>query len=151
MLAFLPGAKEIKRVVKELKSRGCRDVDFFPLYGALPKGKQGRAIVKGNSGRRRRIIVSSPIAEASLTIKGVTCVVDSGLQRHPKYNANTGLPYLVTVACSKDSAVQRAGRAGRKRDRYCIRLFSEAEWNRMSAHATPEIRSSDLVPTTLLL
>ena len=110
VLAFLPGAKEIKRVVKELKSRGCRDVDVFPLYGALPKDKQDRAIVKGDSGQRRRIIVSSPIAEASLALEGVTCVVDSGLQRRPKYDANTGLPHLITVACSKDSAVQRAGR-----------------------------------------
>lgn len=149
VLAFLPGAKEIRKVVQELESR-IRDVDVCPLYGAMPKPDQDRAIYKDDRGRRR-IIVSSPIAEASLTIDGVTCVVDSGFQRQPKYDANTGLPRLVTVPISKDSAIQRAGRAGRTHDGYCIRLFSEAEMNRLSMHALPEIASTDLVPTTLLL
>ena len=67
------------------------------------------------------------------------------------YDANTGLPHLITVACSRDSAVQRAGRAGRTREGYCIRLFSEAEFDKLSQHSTPEISSTDLVPTTLLL
>ncbi|KAL7553757.1 hypothetical protein ACHAWF_017074 [Thalassiosira exigua] len=150
ILAFLPGAKEINRAVQELKSRGLRDVDVFPLYGALPKPEQDRAIYRGDSDVRR-VIVSSPIAEASLTIEGVTCVVDSGLQRQPRYDANTGLPRLVTVACSRDSAVQRAGRAGRTREGYCLRLFSEAEFDKLSQHITPEILSTDLIPTTLLL
>jgi ATP-dependent helicase HrpB len=148
ILAFLPGAKEIRMTVQELQSRKL-DVDVLPLYSALPKADQDKATYKSND--RRRVIVSSPIAEASLTIERVTCVVDSGLQRQPKYDANTGLPHLVTVTCSKDAAIQRAGRAGRTRDGYCIRLFTESEFENLSMHATPEISSTDLVPTTLLL
>ena len=151
LLAFLPGVKEIKRTMQELKRRGVdKGFDIFPLYGALPRKEQDKAIYSADSGRRR-IIVSSPIAEASLTIDGVTCVVDSGFQRQPKYDANTGLPLLVTVVCSKDSSIQRAGRAGRTREGLCIRLFSEAEFDSMAEHAVPEIQSSDLVPTVLLL
>ena len=151
ILAFLPGAKEIRRVVNEIKSRGAfRDVDVFPLFGTLPKSEQDDAIYRGDSSRRR-VIVSSPIAEASLTIDGVTCVVDSGLQRQPKYDVNTGLPHLITVSCSKDSVIQRAGRAGRQSEGYCIRLFPETDFNKMQQHAVPEIMSTDLVPTALLL
>eukprot|EP00956_Cyclotella_meneghiniana_P027068 scaffold59946_cov59-Cyclotella_meneghiniana.AAC.4 len=149
VLAFLPGAKEIRLTVKELKSRKL-DVDVYELYGALSRDDQDRAIFKSQNGRRR-VIVSSPIAEASLTIEGVTCVVDSGLQRQPKYDASTGLPHLVTVTCSKDSIIQRGGRAGRTREGYCIRLFTESEYDNLAIHATPEICSTDLVPTTLLL
>jgi len=152
ILAFLPGAKEIRRVVQELNDRGLKDVDVYPLYGALPRSEQDKAIYKGVSTlHQRRIIVSSPIAEASLTIDGVTCVVDSGLQREPRYDSNTGLPQLVTVACSRDSAIQRAGRGGRLMEGYCIRLYSEAEFDKLQQHSTPEISSTDLVPTTLLL
>ncbi|EJK71838.1 hypothetical protein THAOC_06680 [Thalassiosira oceanica] len=152
LLAFLPGVKEIKRTIQELKKRGVDKVfDIFPLYGALPRKEQDKAIYSCADSGRRRIIVSSPIAEASLTIDGVTCVVDSGFQRQPRYDANTGLPLLVTVVCSKDSSIQRAGRAGRTQEGLCIRLFSEAEFDSMAEHAVPEIQSSDLVPTVLLL
>ena len=151
ILAFLPGAKEIRRVVNEIKSRAAfRDVDVFPLFGTMPKSEQDDAIYKGDSARRR-VIVSSPIAEASLTIDGVTCVVDSGLQRQPKYDVNTGLPHLITVSCSKDSVIQRAGRAGRQSEGYCIRIFPNNDFDKMQQHAVPEIMSTDLVPTTLLL
>ena len=151
ILAFLPGAKEIRRVVNEIKSRAAfRDVDVFPLFGTMPKSDQDDAIYKGDSARRR-VIVSSPIAEASLTIDGVTCVIDSGLQRQPKYDVNTGLPHLITVSCSKDSVIQRAGRAGRQSEGYCIRLFPEIDFNKLQQHAVPEIMSTDLVPTALLL
>ena len=151
ILAFLPGAKEIRRVVTEIKSRSAfRDIDVFPLFGTMPKSDQDAAIYKGSS-TRRRVIVSSPIAEASLTIDGVTCVVDSGLQRQSKYDVNTGLPHLITVPCSKDSVIQRAGRAGRQSEGYCIRLFPETDFNKLQQHAMPEIMSTDLVPTALLL
>lgn len=151
ILAFLPGAKEIRRVVNEIKSRAAfRDVDVFPLFGTMSKSDQDDAIYKGDADRRR-VIVSSPIAEASLTIDGVTCVIDSGLQRQPKYDVNTGLPHLITVSCSKDSVIQRAGRAGRQSEGYCIRLFPETDFNKLQQHAIPEIMSTDLVPTALLL
>jgi ATP-dependent helicase HrpB len=155
ILAFLPGAKEIKKVVRELKSRRLDNVDILPLYGALPKQEQDYAIYQPSKSStnlsRRRIIVSSPIAEASLTIEGVTCVVDSGLRREPRFDVETGLPRLVTVPCSKDSAIQRAGRAGRTQDGLCIRIFNEAEYGQFNMHALPEICSTDLVPTTLFL
>jgi len=152
ILAFLPGAKEIRRVVQELNDRGLKDVVVYPLYGAQPKSDQDKAIYNVTSTpHQRRIIVSSPIAEASLTIEGVTCVVDSGLQREPRYDSNTGLPQLVTVACSRDSAIQRAGRGGRLMEGYCIRLYSETEFDKLEQHSKPEITSTDLVSTTLLL
>ena len=150
ILAFLPGAKEIRRVVKELKNRRI-DADILPLYGALPKKDQDAAIRRPRNSSHRRVIVSSPIAEASLTIEGVTCVVDSGLRREPRFDAETGLPRLVTVKCSKDSAIQRAGRAGRTMEGICLRLFNEAEFSRFGMHVVPEICSTDLVPTTLFL
>jgi len=150
ILAFLPGAKEIRRVVQELKMRRLNGVNIFPLYGSLQKEEQDRAIYKGKSDSRR-IIVSSPIAEASLTIEGITLVVDSGFRREPRYDVNTGLPRLITVPCSKDSVIQRAGRAGRMQEGVCIRLFSEGDLSRLPKNALPEICSTDLVPTALLL
>lgn len=149
VLVFLPGVKEIKRVVNDLKFRNLDNIDIYPLYGALPKEEQDIAIKSDL--RRRKIIVSSPIAEASLTIEGVTCVIDSGLQRQPRYDSTTGLPSLVTVVCSQDSAIQRMGRAGRVSEGLCVRLYTEGEFNRMSISSTPEIMSTDLVPTSLLL
>ena len=150
ILAFLPGAKEIRKTVQELRSRSLQDIDIYPLYGALPKADQDKAIYKGDSDRRR-VIISSPISEASLTIEAITCVVDSGLRRVPRYDGNTGLPRLVTVSCSQDSVIQRTGRAGRTQEGHCIRLFTESEFNRFPEQASPEIRDCDLVPTALLL
>ena len=151
ILVFLPGAREIRRVVQELRSgKSCQGVDVLPLYGTLPKSDQDKAIFRESS-NRRRVIVSSPIAEASLTIEGVTCVVDCGLRREPRYDANTGLPRLVTVRCSKDSVLQRTGRAGRTQEGLCIRLFSTNEFNILPQHDFPEIQSTDLVPTLLFL
>lgn len=150
VLVFLPGAKEICRTVEELSSRVPSNIRIFPLYGSLPKSDQDRALTKANNGTRR-VIVSSPIAEASLTIEGVTVVVDSGLCREPRYDSNIGLPRLVTVACSKDSAVQRAGRAGRTTEGLCLRLYTEGEFSKLSRHSRPEIQSADLVPMALLL
>jgi len=149
VLAFLPGAKEIKKVIQELKTRRI-DADVYPLYGSLPKVEQDLAIFKTDQ-NRRKVIVSSPIAEASLTIEGVTCVVDSGFKREPRFDPSTGLPHLVTVVCSQDSAIQRAGRAGRTENGYVIRLFTEGDFARMNQHSVPEICSTDLVPTVLLL
>ncbi|KAL3764071.1 hypothetical protein ACHAW5_010441 [Stephanodiscus triporus] len=123
VLAFLPGAKEIKRVITELNGRGLKDIDVLPLYGTMPTHEQDRAISKDVS----------------------------DIQRRPRYDATTGLPHLITVACSRDSAVQRAGRAGRTREGHCIRIFSEVEFEKLSQHTTPEISSTDLVPIVLLL
>ena len=149
VLAFLPGAKEIRKVIQELHTRQI-DASIYPLYGSLSKDEQDLAILKTDR-NKRKVIVSSPIAEASLTIEGVTCVVDSGFKREPRFDPSTGLPHLVTVVCSQDSAIQRAGRAGRTENGYVIRLFSEGDFERMNQHSIPEICSTDLVPTVLLL
>jgi len=157
VLVFLPGAKEIHAVVRELDSRDTTSIDgieVLPLYGALPKNEQDYAIraSPSSSSARRRVIVSSPIAEASLTLEAVTCVVDSGLRREPRSDVDTGMPRLVTTRCSRASAIQRAGRAGRTRDGACIRLYSEGELNtRLPAQTAPEILSADLTPVAMLL
>jgi ATP-dependent helicase HrpB len=152
VLAFLPGAAEIRRVVRELNQRGVgSNVEVLPLYGALSKDQQDYAIYPSPDAQRR-IIVSSPIAEASLTLERVTCVVDSGLRREPRCDVDTGMPRLVTTRCSKASAIQRAGRAGRVQAGLCLRVYSESEFeNRFLEQSPPEIESTDLSPTVLLL
>ena len=100
VLVFLPGAREIRAAVRELESRdgiAQNAVEILSLYGALPKQEQDYAIKTPSSGGRRRIIVASPIAEASLTLERVTCVVDSGLRREPRSDRDTGMPRLVTT------------------------------------------------------
>ena len=159
VLVFLPGAREIRHVCRALQEEVgmgggiMENVQVMPLYGALSKEEQDLAISNSDGAGRRRVIISSPIAEASLTIPGVTCVIDSGLRREPRYDADTGLPRLVTVPCSRDSAIQRAGRAGRTQEGCCIRLYTEGEFksSKFPNHAVPEVLSCDLVPTVLLL
>ena len=151
ILVFLPGAREIRSVVRELSARV--DAEVLPLFGALPRAEQDRALRAPPGGdSRRRVIVSSPIAEASLTLERVTCVVDSGLRREPRCDDIVGVPRLVTTRCSRASAAQRAGRAGRTRPGTCLRLYSESEFiSRLPEHSDPEILKADLVPTALLL
>jgi len=151
VLAFLPGAREIERVVQELTSIRRINAEVLPLYGAMSKEKQDYAIF-ASSRSQRRIIVSSPIAEASLTLEGVTCVVDSGLRREARCDMDTGMPRLVTTRCSKASARQRAGRAGRLQEGLCFRIYSQNEFEALFVdHSPPEILNTDLVPTVLLL
>jgi len=160
VLAFLPGAAEIRRTVQQLSGMISRDsnIEVVPLYGALSKEDQDYALLSSASTssdhrrRRRRVIVSSPIAEASLTLEGVTCVVDSGLRREPKCDIDTNMPRLVTTVCSQASAIQRAGRAGRIQEGMCLRIYTQSEFmDVMPQDANPEILSTDLCPTTLLL
>ena len=155
VLVFLPGAREIRSVIREVESRdeiAQNDVDVLPLYGTLPRREQDFAINAPQSGGRRRVIVSSPIAEASLTLERVTCVVDSGLRREPRSDKDTGMPRLATTLCSRASAIQRSGRAGRTRDGACIRLFSEGEFNKkLPSQSAPEILSTDLTPIVMML
>jgi ATP-dependent helicase HrpB len=154
LLVFLPGAAEIRRVVQQLQRRGggsLQSMEVLPLYGALPREEQDRAIFPLPDSPRR-IIVSSPIAEASLTLERVTCVVDSGLRREPRCDVDTGMPRLVTTRCSQASATQRAGRAGRVQKGLCVRIYGESEFkNQFLEHSPPEILSTDLSPTVLLL
>lgn len=166
VLVFLPGAAECRGVVRELNSRSAvtNIADVFALYGAMPKEDQDEVlypsrpqnILKGNGNddgaRRQRVIVSTPIAEASLTIPSVTCVVDSGLRREPRCDADTGMPRLVSARISKASAIQRMGRAGRVREGSCLRLYTETDFEKdFAEQSPPEIASTDLAPILLLL
>ena len=152
ILAFLPGAREIRQVVQELTTHRRVNAEVLPLYGAMPKEKQDYAIFPPSQASERRVIVSSPIAEASLTLERVTCVVDSGLRREARCDLDTGMPRLVTTRCSKASARQRAGRAGRVQEGMCLRLYPENEYEtRFLEHSPPEILNTDLIPTLLLL
>ncbi|MEM9565878.1 MAG: ATP-dependent helicase HrpB [Actinomycetota bacterium] len=145
VLAFLPGMGEIRRTIERLQGRV--DADVLPLYGALDAKDQDAALraVPG----RRRVVVATDVAETSLTVDGITTVVDAGLARRPRYDPATGLSRLVTVSNSKSSADQRAGRAGRLRPGRAVRLWSKVEHAARPRHEKPEILDTDLAPLLL--
>jgi ATP-dependent helicase HrpB len=149
LLVFLPGAGEIRRC-QELLEEGGRfpEVEFLPLYGDLPFDRQQRAILPG---KKRRAVLTTNIAETSLTIEGVRIVVDSGLARRPRFDPASGLSRLDTVRISRASADQRAGRAGRTAAGVCYRLWSEGSHGSLLPFTPPEIRSADLAPLALEL
>ena len=148
ILCFLPGAAEINRVIKELKSELPKGVDALPLYGALSQEDQALALAPSKPGTRR-VVVSTPIAESSLTISGVKIVVDSGLCKEPKFDARKGMTRLETTRISKASADQRRGRAGRIAPGTCYRMWSESLNEKLSPDTTPEILQADLTPVAL--
>ncbi|MDE5793586.1 MAG: ATP-dependent helicase HrpB [Muribaculaceae bacterium] len=142
ILAFLPGQAEILKCY-ELLSDTIQDAEILTLYGMLPPEKQ-QQVLSPNEGGNRRIVLASPIAETSLTIDGISVVVDSGLYRTPVYEPATGLSRLTTERISMDMATQRSGRAGRLMDGICYRLWTKATESRMKESRQPEIESSDL-------
>lgn len=145
ILIFLPGEREIQSVLGDLRSHiGIpSNLDLLPLYGRLSPSEQDRVL---NPGERRMIVASTSIAETSLTIPGISCVIDTGLERKPAFDPNAGLTRLKTGAVSKASASQRAGRAGRLREGMCIRLWSENDERLMDDFTSPEIFNADLAP-----
>ncbi|MDR2876607.1 MAG: ATP-dependent helicase HrpB, partial [Chromatiales bacterium] len=148
VLAFLPGAWEIRRT-QELLHEECEDeIEILPLHGDLPWDAQDRAL---RSAGKRRVVLATPIAETSLTIEGVRIVVDAGYVRVPHFDPVSGLSRLTTQRISRASADQRAGRAGRTAPGVCLRLWSDATQRRMSAHGAPEIATADLAPLALEL
>ncbi|MEC9389856.1 MAG: ATP-dependent helicase HrpB [Myxococcota bacterium] len=144
VLAFLPGAGEIDRVHQALSDLP----NVVPLHGRLSPRQQDDAIRPSDT---QRVILATNIAETSLTIDGVTAVVDAGLVRRPRFDARLGVERLETVPISLASAEQRAGRAGRTREGRCIRLWSSAEHLRRPAHDDPAIAREDLASTALQL
>ncbi|MCJ8304803.1 ATP-dependent helicase HrpB [Shewanella sp.] len=149
LLAFLPGQGEIMRLHDYLSKR--LDLNLFslcPLYGSLPAKAQDRAIAPATDGKRK-IVLSTNVAESSLTIDGITMVVDSGYKRHASFNPKTGVTRLTLKRISQASAAQRAGRAGRLSAGYCLRLWSQEEQGRLIKADEPEILHSDLVPMSL--
>src|SRR4029079_14277079 len=145
ILVFLPGAREIRRVDRLLIDRALDDAAILPLYGAMPYDAQDRAIQADPQGRRK-IVLSTSIAETSLTIEGVRVVIDSGLSRIPRFSPLTGMTPLDTVRVSRASADQRRGRAGRVAPGVCYRLWAEHEQHHLVAYAAPEILEADLAP-----
>jgi ATP-dependent helicase HrpB len=144
VLAFLPGAAEIRRTQNYLAER-VRDaaVEIVPLFGALDASVQDRAIAPAPKGHRK-VVLATSIAETSLTIEGVRIVVDSGLARVPRYEPDIGLTRLETVRASRAAVDQRRGRAGRTEPGVCYRLWDEPQTASFAAYTQPEILSADL-------
>jgi ATP-dependent helicase HrpB len=144
VLAFLPGAAEIRRVQTQLRERIADPaVDIVALYGALDAPTQDRAIAPAPPGRRK-IVLTTSIAETSLTIEGVRVVVDSGLSRVPRYEPDVGLTRLETVRVSRAAADQRRGRAGRTQPGVCYRLWDAPQTASLEPVNRPEILAADL-------
>lgn len=143
ILAFLPGQAEIRRTVERLEDKIGPDVVIAPLYGVLSQAEQDAAIRPAAPGKRK-VVLSTSIAETSITIDGVRVVIDSGLQRLPVFEASTAITRLETVRVSRASADQRAGRAGRTEPGIAIRLWHAGQTAALPAFTPPEILSSDL-------
>ncbi len=142
VLVFLPGAYEIRRTVEILENVGwMRGRDVFALHGQLTPEAQALAV---ECGSRPRVIVSTNIAETSLTIEGVRSVVDSGTARESRWDPLRGISTLHIVPISQAQAEQRAGRAGRLGPGRCIRLWSEAEHRRRAPFPAPEVHRADI-------
>jgi ATP-dependent helicase HrpB len=144
VLAFLPGAGEIRRAETLLRERVADPAtDIVALYGALEADVQDRAIAPPPPGRRK-VVLATSIAETSLTIEGVRIVIDCGLSRVPRYEPDLGLTQLETVRVSRASADQRRGRAGRTEPGICYRLWDEPQTTSLEASNRPEILAADL-------
>ncbi len=150
VLVFLPGIGEIRRTESMLRDAVTSDVDVFALAGALTLAEQDAALEPSRPGRRR-VVLSTDIAETSLTVDGVRVVVDSGLAREPRFDARTGMTRLTTVSTSRASAEQRAGRAGRIEPGAAYRLWSKLEHGIRPKHRSPEIAQADLAGFALEL
>ncbi|HWI61989.1 MAG TPA: ATP-dependent helicase HrpB [Symbiobacteriaceae bacterium] len=147
VLAFLPGAGEIRRVQEGLPA--TPGVSVLPLHGTLSSEEQDRAIQPAATARK--VVLATSIAETSLTVEGVRVVIDSGLSRVPRFSPRTGMTRLETVPVSRASADQRRGRAGRLGPGVCYRLWTEAEDRQLVVRSTPEILEADLAPLALEL
>lgn len=144
LLVFLPGQGEIKRVEERLQSSVTdANVILAPLFGAMDMAAQDRAIEPAPAGTRK-VVLATAIAETSLTIEGVRVVIDSGLQRVPRFEPGAGVTRLETVRVSRASADQRRGRAGRTEPGVCYRLWDEPQTTSLRPFTEPEIRSADL-------
>jgi ATP-dependent helicase HrpB len=149
VLAFLPGAAEIRRTQNFLAERiHDAGIEIVPLFGALDAAVQDRAIAPAPKGCRK-VVLATSIAETSLTIEGVRIVVDCGMARVPRYEPDIGLTRLETVRASRAAVDQRRGRAGRTSPGVCYRLWDEPQTASLPAYSQPEILSADL--SSLLL
>jgi ATP-dependent helicase HrpB len=149
LLVFMPGAFEISRTVQEIQgSHALRGFVCFPLHGELPPDQQDRAVARYET---RKIIVSTNVAETSLTIDGVTAVIDCGLARVARYDPHRGINTLLIEKISVASSDQRAGRAGRTAPGFCVRLWTEREHAQRPLQELPEVKRLDLAEVVLTL
>ena len=149
VLVFLPGAAEIRRAADALSAFAEQaGIDLLPLHGDLPPEEQDRAV---RPGRRRKVLLSTNVAESSVTIDGVVAVVDSGLARIASHSPWSGLPSLEVRKVSRASATQRAGRAGRQGPGRALRLYTRHDHDARPEFETPEIEREDLAETLLAL
>ena len=151
ILVFLPGWREIQRTEQTLFERHLNEeIIVSTLHGEAAPATQAEALAAAPAGKRK-VILSTNVAETSLTIEGVRVVVDSGLARVSRFDPRRGMSGLVTVPIPRSSADQRRGRAGRLAPGVCYRLWTEQEHEQRSAHGQPEIKSSDLANLALEL
>ena len=150
VLTFLPGAREVDDVVARLRGAAPTGVDVLALHGRLSASAQDAALAPSPAGRRR-VVVSTNVAESSLTVPGVRVVVDSTLAREPRLDVARSMSGLVTVGVSRAAGVQRAGRAGREGPGVVYRCCSPTDWARSPLAPTPEILSADLTGAALEL
>src|SRR5215470_14584503 len=149
VLVFLPGAAEIRRAQEACADYAERHgFRVLPLHGDLPPEAQDRAV---RPSKERKLILSTNVAETSVTIEGVGAVIDSGLARVATHSPWSGLPSLRIQPISQASATQRAGRAGRTRAGICLRLYTAADLQRRPERDLPEIARADLAETVLAL
>lgn len=148
-LVFLPGAREIRACAEQCASLAARaGLELVTLHGQLPREQQDRAVARSD---RSKLILSTNVAETSITIDGVVAVIDSGLARIADFDPGTGLPRLSLAPISRASAAQRAGRAGRTRPGVCIRLYGRHDHDHRPEHQLAEIRRLELAGPVLEL
>lgn len=150
-LVFLPGAWEVSFVAARLRGRAAPGTEVLELHGQVSPAEQDQAVSGRRPGGPARIIVSTDLAESSLTVPGVRLVIDSGLTREPRRDASRGMSGLVTVSCSRASAEQRAGRAARQGPGRVVRCYDQKTYGAAPAHVTPEIAVADLTGAALVL
>lgn len=149
ILVFLPGEGEIRRTEVRLAGALPPDTSLHPLYGALPFAKQRAAIAPAREGRK--VVLATAIAETSLTLEGITCVVDAGLARRSRFDPGSGMSRLVTEKVTRAESTQRAGRAGRLAPGRCYKLWTKGEDGALAAYPPAEIEAADLTGLALEL
>ena len=149
-LVFAPGAWEVGHISSRLRTT-AKDTEILELHGQVPSSEQDRAVSAREVGGRPRIIVSTSLAESSLTVPGVRLVIDSGLSREPRRDAARGMTGLVTVSTSRASSEQRAGRAARLGPGTVVRCYDQKTFAAAPAHPMPEIAVADLSAAALIM
>lgn len=149
ILVFLPGQAEINQTARQLEASSlAENTTLYRLSGAMTLAEQQQAIAPAPTGMRK-VVLSTNLAETSLTIDGISVVIDSGLCRQSRFSPKQGVNLLHTTAISQAAAIQRAGRAGRLGPGYCYRLDTAEKWQRRPRFETPEIEATDLTALRL--